>query len=104
MVSGVQVQQEDKLNCLGFGASAWVGSLGHKDSPSVGRFRSSVMSDSLEDPKDCSPSGSSVNGILQTRTVEWKAEIQRPPLCGRIFPATLNRGACAGMGKICGCF
>ena len=32
----------------------------------------SVMSDSLQ-PMDCSPSGSSVHGILQARIKEWVA-------------------------------
>ena len=33
----------------------------------------SVMSFTLCDPKDCSPSGSSVHGILQARILEWVA-------------------------------
>ena len=35
-------------------------------------FSHSVVSESC-DPMDCSPSGSSVHGILQTRTLEWVA-------------------------------
>ena len=33
----------------------------------------SVMSDCFFNPMDCSPSGSSVHGILQTRILEWLA-------------------------------
>ena len=35
-------------------------------------FRCEAVSDSC-DPKDCSPPGSSVHGILQARVLEWVA-------------------------------
>ena len=44
-------------------------------------FSYQVVSDSLQ-PLDCSPPGSSVRGILQTRTLEWVARF----LLQGIFP------------------
>ena len=38
----------------------------------------------LSDPMDCSPPGSSVHGIFQTRVLEWGA-IAFPSSCSRIY-------------------
>ena len=46
----------------------------------------SVMSDSLHDPMDSTPTGSSVHGILQARILEWVSFLQKDPFLQGVFP------------------